>query len=391
MNPNHPAIIQRTLPGLLIAALLLCACVMPVQAVRYPASDTAAGMWVDYTVSGATITSTTEADGRFSEWKSDVRGTVNPGVDKIVISGTAYQSSGYYATVDVGDKSLGSIDRPAYTPKTFSVEVPVPADGSRVDTGIWMTGSYDAGSRYLTVSMKFENPNTPAPTPEPTDSYDRYPVTTVETYSPVTYSATKPPATTTVSSECDRMSVDINEQDVSGNPFTVLVTVRDLCRGEPVEDTYLEYRVFHSYDNTQCIQYNGVYADFGPELCRDGTCTSTFSGTDGDTYRVDVYASKAGWNDADASIHVTPGGDPGICRTYTYGKDGSSTGSEGTSSAGGSSLSGSGSSHYGASETLYETYDFSDGAVEEPLPAGLPVLAVGIAGAGMVLFRRRGL
>jgi hypothetical protein len=54
---------------------------------------------------------------------------------------------------------------------------------------------------------------------------------------------------------------------------------------------------------------NGKYVDLLPKYTyANGTARIPVDGNPGDIYRVDVYASKEGWDTSERSIHVTVGG-----------------------------------------------------------------------------------
>jgi hypothetical protein len=52
---------------------------------------------------------------------------------------------------------------------------------------------------------------------------------------------------------------------------------------------------------------NGKYVDITPMYTVSGKAIIPVTGNPGDIYRVDVYASKEGWDTSDRSIHVTIG------------------------------------------------------------------------------------
>ncbi len=104
---------------------------------------------------------------------------------------------------------------------------------------------------------------------------------------------------------CDRLSLDLDEAD---GPV-VVATVVDLCERQPLPGVTLEIRVFHTWDAAQRRAINGEYVDREPQIT-DGRGQSRIpvGGPPGDIYRVDVYASKEGWDRSDRTIHVTIGG-----------------------------------------------------------------------------------
>ncbi|OPX79128.1 MAG: hypothetical protein A4E45_00891 [Methanosaeta sp. PtaB.Bin039] len=107
---------------------------------------------------------------------------------------------------------------------------------------------------------------------------------------------------------CDRLVLDLEEADNSA----VRATVVDACQHEPLKDASLNIRVFHTYDARSGKAINGEYVDLMPRLTDEmGQARIQVDGRSGDIYRVDVYASKEGWDTSERSIHVTIGGSIG--------------------------------------------------------------------------------
>ena len=103
---------------------------------------------------------------------------------------------------------------------------------------------------------------------------------------------------------CDRLVLDLNEGDNS----VVIANVVDACEHNPLLGALLEIRIFHTYDAQLKKAINGDYVDREPmQTDGNGEAIIPVFGKIGDIYRVDVYASKEGWDTSDRSIHVTIG------------------------------------------------------------------------------------
>lgn len=103
---------------------------------------------------------------------------------------------------------------------------------------------------------------------------------------------------------CDRLLLDLNEETGS----VVAAKVVDVCEHKPLKDAVLDIRIFHTYDAQLKKAINGSYVDILPILTDvNGSATIPVNGSQGDIYRVDVYASKEGWDTSDRSIHITIG------------------------------------------------------------------------------------
>lgn len=110
-------------------------------------------------------------------------------------------------------------------------------------------------------------------------------------------------------STCDRLLLDLNE----GPSSVVVAKVVDICEYKPLSDAVLEIRIFHTYDSLLGKAINGDYVDLTPKMTNGlGEAIIQVSGNPGDIYRVDVYASKEGWDKSDRSIHVTAGGNTAL-------------------------------------------------------------------------------
>ncbi|HWQ18370.1 MAG TPA: hypothetical protein VN455_01215 [Methanotrichaceae archaeon] len=124
---------------------------------------------------------------------------------------------------------------------------------------------------------------------------------------------------------CDRLLLDLNE----GPNSVVIAKVVDACEHNPLKDAVLDIRIFHTYDKQLDKAINGDYVDLTPmKTDEKGEAAIPVNGNPGDIYRVDVYASKEGWDTSDSSIHITIG-------------DNSVSGSSGGNTNGGSQLVGS--------------------------------------------------
>jgi len=103
---------------------------------------------------------------------------------------------------------------------------------------------------------------------------------------------------------CDRLVLDLNE----GSGSVVIAKVVDACEHQPLKEALLDIRIFHTYNALLKKAINGQYVDLLPKITGDnGEATIPVNGNPGDIYRVDVYASKEGWDTSDRSIHVTIG------------------------------------------------------------------------------------
>lgn len=104
---------------------------------------------------------------------------------------------------------------------------------------------------------------------------------------------------------CDRLVLDLNE----GSDSVVIAQVVDACEHKPLNNATLDIRIFHTYDKRLNRAINGKYVDLLPKYTyANGTARIPVDGNPGDIYRVDVYASKEGWDTSERSIHVTVGG-----------------------------------------------------------------------------------
>lgn len=107
---------------------------------------------------------------------------------------------------------------------------------------------------------------------------------------------------------CDGLILNLNE----GPNSAVIAKVVDACEHKPLEGAALDIRIFHTWDEQLKKAINGNYADIGKERTNgNGEVIIPVTGNPGDIYRVDVYASKEGWDTSDRSIHITIGGGGG--------------------------------------------------------------------------------
>jgi hypothetical protein len=108
---------------------------------------------------------------------------------------------------------------------------------------------------------------------------------------------------------CDRLVLDLNE----GPGSEVIAKVVDACEHKPLDNATLDIRIFHTYDKALNKAINGEYVDLLPKYTGvSGTARIPVCGNPGDIYRIDVYASKEGWDTSDRSIHVTVGGNTSL-------------------------------------------------------------------------------
>lgn len=104
--------------------------------------------------------------------------------------------------------------------------------------------------------------------------------------------------------KCDRLVLDLKE----GPNSVVIAKVVDACEHKPLSNVILDIRIFHTYDNLLKKAINGDYADLeSMKTDENGEALIQVNGNAGDIYRVDVYASKEGWDTSDRSIHITIG------------------------------------------------------------------------------------
>lgn len=108
-----------------------------------------------------------------------------------------------------------------------------------------------------------------------------------------------------INCSCDRLVLDLEEEQNS----VVTARVVDACEHKPLQDALLEIRIFHTYDARLDKAINGEYEDLESKRTNEqGEAKIWVNGSPGDIYRIDVYASKEGWDTSDRSIHVTLGG-----------------------------------------------------------------------------------
>jgi hypothetical protein len=101
---------------------------------------------------------------------------------------------------------------------------------------------------------------------------------------------------------CDSLLLDLNEEQ----NHIVVANVVDACENNPLEGATLEIRVFHVYDAQTKNYINADYVDLpNKQTDENGEAFIRVGGNPGDMYRVDVYASKEGWDTHDRCIHVT--------------------------------------------------------------------------------------
>jgi hypothetical protein len=89
------------------------------------------------------------------------------------------------------------------------------------------------------------------------------------------------------------------------------VRVFDPITEKPIKDAKLDIRIFYVYDADTKEWFNGLFEDYGP-YSTDGNGQYSWpwrwtTAQSGDVWRIDVYASKEGYNDDDASTSVTGG------------------------------------------------------------------------------------
>jgi len=107
---------------------------------------------------------------------------------------------------------------------------------------------------------------------------------------------------------CDRLILDLDE----GPNSVVIANVVDACEHKPLGGADLDIRIFHTWDEQLKKAINGKFVDLQMKTNGNGERTIQVTGNPGDIYRVDVYASKEGWDTSDRSIHVTIGGNTNL-------------------------------------------------------------------------------
>jgi len=131
------------------------------------------GMQIDYSISGASITKSTDSPGFTTE--RILEGTLGSG--ELRVSGTARMGNGYSADLTVkvwaGDKedtfSANILSGfPGFNEQTFEVAVPVPQGAISGGFSIEMNGHYNAGDRGLIVSGDFASGVSQPPEPPKT-------------------------------------------------------------------------------------------------------------------------------------------------------------------------------------------------------------------------------
>ena len=100
---------------------------------------------------------------------------------------------------------------------------------------------------------------------------------------------------------CNGLLVDLEE----GSNSVVIAKVVDDCEHNPLKDAVLDIVIFHVYDKQLNKWINGEYVDRQKMTNDNGEASIIINGNPNDIYRVDVYASKEGWDRSDSSIHVT--------------------------------------------------------------------------------------
>ncbi len=137
------------------------------------------GMQIKYSIGGATVTSSSEG-GPFCCWINTLKGTLASS-GNLSVSGSVGMGSGYHAravvTVSVGGQSKTWTEtvksgHPNMNWAPFNVSVPIPPGATGGSILVDMTGSYNAGTRGLSVSGTFtlgdgKAPEIAAPRPEP--------------------------------------------------------------------------------------------------------------------------------------------------------------------------------------------------------------------------------
>ena len=101
------------------------------------------------------------------------------------------------------------------------------------------------------------------------------------------------------------------EDDNTANVCHFTVTVFDLETEKPIKNARVDRRIFYVYDASANEWFNGEYWDETPQYTASNGQFSWewWWNPDrlGDVWRVDVYASKDGYNEDSTSTHVTEG------------------------------------------------------------------------------------
>lgn len=163
---------MKTIYSKIIFILLLAAIVIPAKADVFPA-EPFNGLQIVYSVSGAVLKAPVDKGG-FTTSRT-VDGIITE--DILTVSGTAKASGGWGATLDVILHVDGQEDKTFHQEKfpkdglandvmnqEFSLSLSVPRDARSASFSINMEGSYNAGSRGLTVGGKLEGETVPIAT-----------------------------------------------------------------------------------------------------------------------------------------------------------------------------------------------------------------------------------
>jgi hypothetical protein len=139
------------------------------------------------------------------------------------------------------------------------------------------------------------------------------PSTTTETVTsslPPATTSTEVSETTPTGNENGTLRVDITD-DNTRDYCEFTVRVFELETNRPIANAKLEIRIFYVYDYATKQWINGQYRDHGPYYTNgigQFKWTWQWHPTDaGNMWRIDVYASKEGYNNDDVSTHITGG------------------------------------------------------------------------------------
>ncbi|MCL5025267.1 MAG: hypothetical protein M1531_02060 [Chloroflexi bacterium] len=189
------------------------------------------GMQTTYTISGASIISSTDSAG--FTYSRTMKG--NLGTGQLRVSGSAKMGSGYYADVVVqvwaGAKQQQWKARiptgwPGFNSQSFDVAVDIPAGATSGGFSIDMTGVYNAGTRGVVVSGTFAGAPvaTATSTPLPTATATPVPPTAIPT---PTATPTKPVPCTLSLEDQVRRSNELYLKSFDGTCLGQVVSLGD--------------------------------------------------------------------------------------------------------------------------------------------------------------------
>jgi hypothetical protein len=254
---------------------------------RFPDSGSWEGMYIEYTIEGVTSPGHIDHDWTKGEGtQKELHNSRNIdgffADDTLILYGIAYADKPYSrgeaictyripaedGTLLAYDENKTSLGFESSGQSQFMLTLPIPKSNKTLGDIKISLADYDL-TRFLSVVGNFTKSTGETPPPK-----------------------------------CDRLILDLNEAPGS----VVIAQVVDACGHKPLDNATLDIRVFHTYDAKLKKAINGSYVDLTPmHTNANGIARILVNGNPGDIYRVDVYASKEGWDTSDRSIHVTIG------------------------------------------------------------------------------------